>query len=113
MRRTFATWSNPTAMKGDPFKTIVQFRDQLARRGIKLMILPMPGKPSIYSDELTYRTIGSSPTQQLIARLGDAGVETVDLFQSSVYAPGVETVRATWLGTLIGPAQRRSSRRNW
>jgi hypothetical protein len=63
-----------------PFQAILQFRDQLAGRGIRLMILPMPGKPSIYSDELTHRTIGSSPTQQLIERLRDAGIETVDLF---------------------------------
>ena len=39
----------------DPFSAILAFRDQLALRGIHLMVIPIPGKPSIYPDRLTRR----------------------------------------------------------
>jgi len=67
----------------DPFQVIVEFRDQLAVRGIHLMVIPAPGKPSLYGNMLT-RRLGAgevfSQTFGLIARLRSAGVEAVDLF---------------------------------
>jgi hypothetical protein len=67
----------------DPLRAIVDFRDQLAARGIRLLMLPVPGKPSLYADRLTRRVNGDpvfSPTRGLISRLRSAGVETLDLF---------------------------------
>src|SRR5581483_2709980 len=69
----------------DAFEAIIAFRDQLAARGIRLLVMPVPGKPSIYPDRLTARanpTSGLSETRQLLAALRSAGVETADLFTS-------------------------------
>jgi hypothetical protein len=70
-----------------PVGTIVRFQQQLWRRGIHLLVLPMPGKPSVYPDELTSRIVLNedafvSPTRQVIAKLRAAGVETLDLFEA-------------------------------
>jgi hypothetical protein len=64
---------------------IVSFRDQLALRGINLLVIPVPGKPAIYPEMLTRRAAACDPrvhehTGRLIAELAAAGVETVDLF---------------------------------
>jgi hypothetical protein len=67
----------------DPQRAILDFRDQLARQGIHLLMLPVPGKPTLYADRLTWRVNGDpiySPTRGLISRLRSAGVEAVDLF---------------------------------
>ena len=40
---------------GDAFHAIVDFHDQLARRGVHLLVLPMPGKPALYGRMLTPR----------------------------------------------------------
>lgn len=73
--------------KETPFSAIISFRDQLARKGIHLMVLPAPGKPSIYPDKLTRRPMtarrsAECPAQQLICKLREAGVETIDLFET-------------------------------
>jgi hypothetical protein len=39
----------------DPVAAIVDFRDQLATRGIHLIVMPVPNKDSIYPDRLTSR----------------------------------------------------------
>ncbi len=72
----------PAALAEDPLSAILQFRDQLRTREIRLMVLPVPGKPSVYSQMLTRRVNGPvhSPTRELIALLRGAGVEAVDLF---------------------------------
>jgi acetyltransferase AlgX (SGNH hydrolase-like protein) len=69
----------------DPLSTIVAFQRQLSQRGIHLMVIPMPGKPSVYPDKLTRRVVVTeqsfpSHTLDLIARLREAGIEVVDLF---------------------------------
>jgi len=67
----------------DPYLAILDFRDQLARQGTKLLVLPVPGKPSIYPEKLTWRAEGKqiqSRTLDLMRRLQEAGVKTVDLF---------------------------------
>ena len=64
----------------DPVTAILAFREELARRGIRLMVIPMPGKPSVYPEKLTRRSGFRSPTRDMIARLREAGVETPDLF---------------------------------
>jgi hypothetical protein len=68
----------------DPFDAVTFFRDQLRARGIQLMVVPMPGKPSLYGGMLTNRLSGvkriSSPTLTLIEHLRRAGIEVLDLF---------------------------------
>lgn len=67
----------------DALLAIVRFRDQLAARGIHLLVVPAPGKPSIYPERLTRRAergLAVSPTRGLIARLRAADVEALDLF---------------------------------
>ncbi|HKW97024.1 MAG TPA: hypothetical protein VJN43_04780 [Bryobacteraceae bacterium] len=69
-----------TSEGDDPFSAIVAFRGELAQRGIRLIVIPMPGKPSVYPEKLTRRGGFRSPTRDLIARLRAAGIETPDLF---------------------------------
>ncbi|MEK7684544.1 MAG: hypothetical protein AAB466_03890 [Verrucomicrobiota bacterium] len=68
-------------------RAIVRFRDQLKERGIELLVVPVPGKPSIYPDRLTRRAEGIelasiSPTSELLSELGNKGVATLDLSAS-------------------------------
>ena len=68
----------------DPMAAIRHFRDQLAERGIRLMVVPVPGKPAIYGGLLTRRMEGMqphSPTRELRMRLRSHGIESVDLFE--------------------------------
>ncbi len=63
---------------------IVGFRDQLAQRGIKLLVVPVPGKPSVYPEMITARATPCDPrchehTRKLLDDLAAAGIETVDL----------------------------------
>ena len=70
---------------GPAVKAIVSFRDQLARQGIHLLVVPVPGKPSIYPDQLTRQAQPADSrvhehTRRLLADLEAAGIETMDLF---------------------------------
>ena len=74
-------------------KAILRFRDQLKERGILLVVMPVPGKPSIYPDQVTGRAAGrerqfKSPTLELIEGLRRRGVATVDLFAAFQTARG-------------------------
>ncbi len=71
--------------QGDIFPAIVSFHDQLAKRGIKLLLVPVPDKASVYPDMLASRASliehpVNSKTLGIIWRLQQAGVEVVDLF---------------------------------
>jgi hypothetical protein len=73
-----------SAAATNPVAAIVRFRDQLASRGIRLLVIPIPAKPSIYPELLSLRPVASgalrqSHTQELLAHLRERGVETVDL----------------------------------
>jgi hypothetical protein len=76
-------------IQGNIFDAIVSFRDELAKRGIQLLVMPAPNKASVYPEMLAARAKGDSAkvnetTQEVLARLKQAGVEIVDLFE--VYA---------------------------
>jgi hypothetical protein len=81
-------WAQPAApvtLRQSVARAITRFRDQLKERGITLVVVPVPGKPSIYPDQLTRREHDakrplSSPTSDLIKTLEQEGVITVDLF---------------------------------
>ncbi len=73
--------------QGDVFDAIISFRNDLAERGIRLLVVPAPNKASIYPEMLARRAQGmTSPvnaaTRTIIARLREAGVEVVDLFET-------------------------------
>jgi hypothetical protein len=69
----------------DVIGAIRAFHDALDARGIRLLVVPAPGKPSIYPDKITARAAHldepvSGHARETIARLRKAGVDTVDLF---------------------------------
>ena len=75
---------NPDAAQ-DPLPAIASFRDQLAARGIRLLVVPVPNKESIYPEMLSRRAEGagvvvSRQTRELLDRLNSAHVELLDLF---------------------------------
>src|SRR5688572_16613507 len=82
-RREVLRAANPT---NDPVTAIIDFRDQLAARGIHLLVMPVPNKESIYPDRLTRRAEGrhgvlTPRTEEILEQLRGAKVEVVDLFK--------------------------------
>ena len=70
----------------DPIAAIVDFRDQLAAHGIRLVVMPVPNKESVYPDRLTSRAeprrgVLAPRTQDLLDTLRAANVEVIDLFK--------------------------------
>jgi hypothetical protein len=74
----------------DIFTAIISFRDDLAKRGIRLLVMPAPNKSSIYPEMLAARAEVAAPvnptTRAVLARLKQAGVEIIDLFE--IYVGG-------------------------
>jgi hypothetical protein len=70
----------------DPIAAIVNFRDQLAALGIRLVLMPVPNKESIYPDRFTSRAeslrgLVAPRTEELLNKLRAAEVEVIDLFK--------------------------------
>lgn len=65
----------------NPLVAIRDVHRQLSERGIRLVVVPVPGKPSIYPEKLSGGDvpIGHSPTLELIDSLRASGIEAVDL----------------------------------
>jgi hypothetical protein len=69
----------------DPLPAIRHFRDELARLGIGLLVVPVPVKPSIYPEKLVPgydRRLGPPVNvhhREFLRRLGEAGVASLDL----------------------------------
>jgi hypothetical protein len=79
--------ANDAAITDDIIGSILDFKNQLAARGIDLLLVAMPGKPSIYPDLCNSRVSPTlsgklSHTRVVLDRLQQAGVETVDLFSA-------------------------------
>jgi hypothetical protein len=67
----------------DPVKAIVEFRNQLAARGIDLIAMPVPAKPGIDANKLAPRAADNAPLHnasylEFKARLEKAGVRVFD-----------------------------------
>jgi SGNH hydrolase-like domain, acetyltransferase AlgX len=82
-----ATEPSPAKPSDDPLPAILAFRDGLAARGVRLLVVPVPNKESIYPEHLTSRVRSADvlvceSTRRLLSRLSAAGVEFVDLFQT-------------------------------
>ncbi|MGZ4984482.1 MAG: alginate O-acetyltransferase AlgX-related protein [Chthoniobacterales bacterium] len=70
-------------VQADPVKAIVQFRDQLTARGIDLVIVPIPTKPTIEGDKLSARAATGAELQnasfnEFKTRLAAARVRVFD-----------------------------------
>ena len=52
-RRARAISQQATAIQPDPRQAILEFHQQLAERGIRLIVMPTPGKTSIYPERLS------------------------------------------------------------
>jgi hypothetical protein len=75
-RRPSSTFS------GDPRAAIVAFRDQLAERGIELVLLPTPLKPTVHPERLAADAVAPlrrAGEEALLAALDGAGIAIVDL----------------------------------
>ena len=80
-------WKAPETVtrRAQAVRTIRQFRDALRERGIQLLVMPVPGKASVYPDRLSTRyreqiEAFRSPTEEFVEDLRTAGIEVVDLF---------------------------------
>jgi hypothetical protein len=78
--------TEPPNGTNDPIAAIVHFRDQLAARGIQLVVMPVPNKDSVYPDRLTARaeplhSLLAPRTREFLRKLRAAQVEVVDLFE--------------------------------
>lgn len=78
--------AEPVSGTNDPVAAIVHFRDQLAARGVRLLLMPVPNKESIYPDRVSSRAenlrgVLSPRTRELLDKLHSAGVEVIDLFK--------------------------------
>ncbi len=76
---------NDKALTDDPLEIITDFKKQLASMGIELLVVVVPGKPSIYPDLIgnvpdveIYRNFSHS--RKFIKRLRQRCVDVVDLF---------------------------------
>lgn len=84
LKRRTKVPGNADAPQPDPVKGIVHFRDQLAKRGIELIVMPMPVKPTIYPEHLSHRYPAGSKMLQNASypefkkRLSQAGVAVFD-----------------------------------
>ena len=72
-----------SAKLDDPIRAILEFRDQLKKKGVELLVVITPGKPSVYPERLT----GSADTvavfghgKKILDSLAALGLNTVDLY---------------------------------
>jgi hypothetical protein len=69
----------------DAVAAVTRLRDDLAARGIRLLVMPAPNKESVYPDQLARCAVPpqqalSGETRSFLAQCEAAGVELVDLF---------------------------------
>ena len=80
------TDEGPGDKKSDIISAILDFRDQLAARGIQLLVMIAPNKASIYPDMLNARAGRTKQpvnahTLKIISQLEQAEIEVVNLFK--------------------------------
>ncbi|MCX6904508.1 MAG: hypothetical protein NTW03_13715 [Verrucomicrobia bacterium] len=76
-----------TATPAQAVAAIVDFRNQLAARGLRLLVVPTPNKESVYPERLTRRAahlhgLLGTETRAVLDGLKAADVEVVDLFSA-------------------------------
>ncbi len=89
----------------DPLKAIVDFRDQLARRGIALIVMPAPVKPSIHPERHSSRYEGRNEAvqnpsfQDFVERLAREKIACFDAAPLLMQARAAEPDRPLYLRT--------------
>jgi hypothetical protein len=78
--------SESQSQSGLPLRAIRSFRDQLHERGIRLLVVPVPNKESVYPEMLAKRAenagiVVGQRTRRLLDELARYGIEHVDLFE--------------------------------
>ncbi|MEP6808760.1 MAG: hypothetical protein ABI992_00830 [Chthoniobacterales bacterium] len=76
--------SHAARVQPDPVQAIVQFRDQLAARGIELVIVPVPSKAAVEGDHLSARVplnaiLENSSLGEFRQRMAAAGVRMFEV----------------------------------
>jgi alginate O-acetyltransferase complex protein AlgJ len=121
LRQRAATGSELRAPpQPDPVKAIVDFHRQLAARGIALLVMPAPVKPSIHPEFYSRRYVGRNLVVQnpsfedFKRRLADAGVAVFDpspvLAEAKAASPGTPLYLKTdthWTPTAMESTARR------
>ena len=74
-----------SAKLDNPVQAILRFRDQLKAKGVELLVVIVPGKPSIYPERLTGRkSRAGNPIRShgkvILDSLAKLGLHTVDLY---------------------------------
>ena len=70
-----------SAKLDNPVASIMKFRDQLKAKGVELLVVITPGKPSIYPERLTGSVINSAGHgKAILDSLTKLGLNTVDLY---------------------------------
>lgn len=88
------------APQPDPVLGIVHFRDELARRGVELVVVPTPVKPTVHPEKLSARAPAGTPVSNasyatFTDRLREAGVRVWDPTALLTGADGAETYLKT------------------
>jgi alginate O-acetyltransferase complex protein AlgJ len=126
-------WSAPP--HPDPLPAITAFARTLERRGIRLIVLPVPGKATVHPAQLTSRASDITPAPRnasfpaFVQALRDAGVNVLDiapllatharrvarpmyLRTDTHWTPEAVRVVATALAEVIGPHLSREAPQN-
>lgn len=82
-----------SAKLDNPIQAILKFRDQLKAKGVELLVVVTPGKPSIYPERLTGSAVGENTTgdlaksvptfghgKKILDSLAALGLNTVNLY---------------------------------
>ena len=73
-----------SAKLDNPIQAILKFRDQLKAKGVELMVVVVPGKPSIYPERLSRLPLDSGRVEShgkaILDSLAKLGLNTVDLY---------------------------------
>ncbi|MCF0216966.1 MAG: hypothetical protein HUK21_10905 [Fibrobacteraceae bacterium] len=72
-----------SAKLDNPVEAIKKFRGQLAQKGVELLVVIVPGKPSIYSEKLVGQDLKAgihSHGKRVLDTLSSLGFNTVDLY---------------------------------
>lgn len=119
-RRPRIVRETDTPRARDPIPAIVAFRDALARRGLALVLVPTPVKPTVHPERASGREGPAGPLHnrgfdRLLAALGAAGVDVVDVAPALVElareAPVYLATDTHWRPEAVRAAARTVARR--
>ena len=104
----------------DPLAAICSFRDQLQAMGIRLLVVPVPNKESVYPEMLAGRAAAAGVvvcerTRRLLDGLRQRGIEHVTCSRRSTEPgkrrPGPDWQGSTWHRIVTGRPKERAWRR--